>query len=158
MATSTNNTNSFNLSGYVAVNANIRNLEKSSVARFPLSVSRTETNGDETIRRSAIVNCECWRKSEEASTFELLKKGKLVQISGFIRPEEWTSEDGTKHNRIVFVATSVSELSTEKKTDGKSRQKARLPKRKRRDAPIPLSSKDGYGRLFFCSRAAFILL
>ena len=49
MATSTNNTNSFNLSGYVAVNANIRNFEKSSVARFPLSVSRTETNGDETI-------------------------------------------------------------------------------------------------------------
>lgn len=111
MTTSTNNTNSFNLSGFVAVNANIRNFEKSSVARFPLSVSRTETNGDETIRKSALVNCECWRKSEEASTFELLKKGKLVQVSGFIRPEEWTSEDGTKHNRIVFVATSVSELS-----------------------------------------------
>ena len=97
MATSTNNTNSFNLSGFVAVNANIRNFEKNSVARFPLSISRTETNGDETTRKSALVNCECWRKSEEASTFELLKKGKLVQVSGFIRPEEWTSEDGTKH-------------------------------------------------------------
>lgn len=35
MATSTNNTNSFNLSGFVAVNANIRNFEKNSVARFP---------------------------------------------------------------------------------------------------------------------------
>lgn len=130
MATSTNNTNSFNLSGYVAVNANIRNFEKSSVARFPLSVSRTETNGDETIRRSALVNCECWRKSEEASTFELLKKGKLVQVSGFIRPEEWTSEDGIKHNRIVFVATTVSELSTEKKTDGKKPAKGKASKKK----------------------------
>ena len=51
MATSTNNTNSFNLSGFVAVNANIRNFEKNSVARFPLSISRTETNGDETTRK-----------------------------------------------------------------------------------------------------------
>ena len=119
MATSTNNTNSFNLSGFVAVNANIRNFEKNSVARFPLSISRTETNGDETTR-----------KSEEASTFELLKKGKLVQVSGFIRPEEWTSEDGTKHSRIVFVATSVSELSTEKKTDGKKPAKGKTSKKK----------------------------
>ena len=130
MATSTNNTNSFNLSGFVAVNANIRNFEKSSVARFPLSVSRTEANGDESIRKSALVNCECWRKSEDASTFELLKKGKLVQVSGFIRPEEWTSEDGTKHNRIVFVATAVSELSTEKKTDGKKSAKGKASKKK----------------------------
>ena len=120
MATSTNNTNSFNLSGFVAVNANIRNFEKNSVARFPLSITR----------KSALVNCECWRKSEEASTFELLKKGKLVQVSGFIRPEEWTSEDGTKHSRIVFVATSVSELSTEKKTDGKKPAKGKTSKKK----------------------------
>lgn len=76
------------------------------------------------------MNCECWRKSEEASAFELLKKGKLVQVSGFIRPEEWTSEDGTKHNRIVFVATSVSELSTEKKTDGKKPAKGKASKKK----------------------------
>lgn len=130
MATSTNNTNSFNLSGFVAVNANIRNFEKNSVARFPLSISRTETNGDKTTRKSALVNCECWRKSEEASTFELLKKGKLVQVSGFIRPEEWTSEDGTKHSRIVFVATSVSELSTEKKPDGKKPAKGKTSKKK----------------------------
>lgn len=129
MATSKNNTNSFNLSGYVAVDANIRNFDNSSVARFPLSVSRTKTNGDETTRKSALVSCECWRKSEEASTFGLLKKGTLVKVSGFIRPEEWTSDDGTKHNRIVFVATSVSELSTEKKTDTKKPAKGKASKK-----------------------------
>lgn len=152
IATSTNSTNSFNLSGFVAVNANICNFEKSSVARFPLSISRTETNGDKNTRKSALVNCECWRKSEEASTFELLKKGKLVQVSGFIRPEEWTSEDGTKHNRIVFVATSVSELSTEKKAG----ERQGFQKESGMSPLIPLSSKDGCGRLFFCSQARLI--
>jgi single-strand DNA-binding protein len=100
------------------------------VARFPLSISRTEMNGEESVRKSALINCECWRKQADADTFELLKKGQLVQLSGYIRPEEWIDEDGTKHSRIVFVATSVSEVKAsevpeEKKAPkGKSRTKA----------------------------------
>src|SRR3712207_9236430 len=43
-----------------------------------------------------------------------------------------------------------------RKPTGKSRRKARLPRRKRHDAPIPLLSKDGYGRLFFYSWVVFI--
>lgn len=121
MATTANNNNSFNLSGFIAVNAQIREFEKSAVARFPLSISRTETNGEESVRKSALINCECWRKQADADTFELLKKGQLVQLSGYIRPEEWTDEDGTKHSRIVFVATSVSEV---KASEGSEEKKA----------------------------------
>lgn len=130
MATNANNTNSFNLSGFVAVNAQIREFEKNAVARFPLSISRTETNGNESTRKSALVNCECWRKSAEASTFDILKKGKLVQVSGFIRPEEWISEDGAKHNRIVFVVTSVNEPSSKDKAEEKKASKAKSSKKK----------------------------
>ena len=130
MATSANNSNSFNLTGYIAVNAQIREFEKSAVARFPLSISRTETSGEESVRKSALINCECWRKQADANTFDLLKKGQLVQVSGFIRPEEWTDEDGTKHSRIVFVVTSVSEVGSkedapvQKAPKGKSKSKA----------------------------------
>ena len=112
MATSANNTNSFSLTGYVAVEATVKSFDKSAVARFPLSISRTEANGDEQVRKSALINCECWRKSAEADTFDLLKKGKLIQISGFVKPEEWTSEDGSRHNRIIFVVTSVTDPAT----------------------------------------------
>lgn len=109
MATKSNtSSNSFNLSGFVAVDAQIREFANAAVARFPLSVSRTESNGDTKTRKSSLVNVEVWRKSVSSKTFDLLKKGTLVQLSGFIRPEEWTSPDGTKHNRIVFVATTVS--------------------------------------------------
>ena len=108
MAT-TANTNSFNLSGFIAVDAQIREFTNSAVARFPLSISRKEENGETTTRKSALINCECWRKSISASTFSLLKKGKLVQLGGYIRPDEWVGKDGTKHSNVVFVVTSVGE-------------------------------------------------
>ena len=108
MATNASN-NSFTLSGFVAVDAKVNNFEKSSVARFPLSVSRKEKDGEQTVRKSALVTVECWRKAGNTATFDLLKKGKLINISGFIRPEEWESKDGTKQSGIVFVATSIEE-------------------------------------------------
>ena len=49
MAT-TANTNSFNLSGFIAVDAQIREFTNSAVARFPLSISRKEENGETTTR------------------------------------------------------------------------------------------------------------
>ena len=143
MATSTNNTNSFNLSGFVAVNANIRNFEKNSVARFPLSISRTETNGDETTRKSALVNCECWRKSEEASRFQ----ASSVRKNGHRKTEPSTAASSSSPH-------PSANCPPKRKPMAKSRRKARLPRRRLRDASKPLFSKDGYGRLFFCSPAA----
>lgn len=130
MATNASTNNSFNLRGFVAVNAQVREFGNSAVARFPLSISRKEGDGDNTTRKSALINCECWRKSVSASTFDLLKKGKLLQLSGFIKPEEWTSEDGGKHSRIVFVVTSVSEPAEEDKPASKKASKGKSSKKK----------------------------
>ena len=107
--TTTADTNSFNLSGFIAVDAQIREFTNSAVARFPLSISRKEENGETTTRKSALINCECWRKSISASTFSLLKKGKLVRLGGYIRPDEWVGKDGTRHSNVVFVVTSIGE-------------------------------------------------
>ncbi|MCC8115098.1 MAG: single-stranded DNA-binding protein [Bacteroidales bacterium] len=108
MTTKSSNPNNFNLSGFVAVNATIRSFEKSSVARFPLSISRKEGEGDQAVRKSALINCECWDKNASSPRFDLLKKGTLVSISGYIRPDEFTDKEGKLQQRIVFVVTSVS--------------------------------------------------
>ena len=39
-------------------------------------------------------------------TANVLKKGELITVEGYFKPEEWTdSKSGEKRNRIVMVAT-----------------------------------------------------
>lgn len=111
--------NTFSLSGYVATDAQIRNFDNASVARFAISVSRPEKNqAGETIYKSALINIEAWRKNESADSFGLLKKGELVTVAGYFKPEEWVTADGKKNQRVILVATkfhltpNVEETST----------------------------------------------
>lgn len=97
--------NSFALSGFIAADAQIRNFDTASVARFAVSVSRPEKNqAGETIYKSALINIEAWRKKESLDSFGLLKKGEHVTVSGYFKPEEWTSADGKKNQRLILVA------------------------------------------------------
>ena len=50
--------NTFEVTGFVATDAEIRQLASSSVARFPLSISRQDNSGKETIRVSALITVE----------------------------------------------------------------------------------------------------
>lgn len=96
--------NSFVVSGYIVKDAEIRNFKSASVARFPISISRPETKGNETVYHSAIVTIEAWKKNENTAEFDLLKKGTVITVEGYFRPEEW-EKDGKKQSRIVFLAT-----------------------------------------------------
>lgn len=97
--------NNFTVSGLVGKDAEIRQFTNSSVARFPLAVSRQEKSGEETTRVSAFINVEAWRKNDHTDSFDQIAKGTLLTIEGYFKPEEWTDKDGVKHNRIVMVAT-----------------------------------------------------
>ena len=45
-------------------------------------------------------------KNEALDSFDVLKKGELITVEGYFKPEEWTdSKSGEKRNRIVMVAT-----------------------------------------------------
>ena len=102
------NNNNFQISGFIAQDAQIRQFTTASVARFPLAVARTEKQEGEEKRVSAIMRIECWRKNESTADFELLAKGNRVAIDGFFKPEEWTDKDGVKHNHVILVAKSVA--------------------------------------------------
>ena len=108
--------NTFAVTGFVGKDAEIRQFTNASVARFSLAINRTEKNGEENNRTSAFMNIEAWRKNENASSFDRLTKGAMITVEGYFKPEEWTSEDGVKHNRVVLVANKFYE-PTEKEEE-----------------------------------------
>ena len=98
--------NSFAVTGFVGKDAEIRQFTTASVARFPLAVSRKEQNGEEYV--SSFIYVEAWRKNDSTS-FELLKKGKNITVKGFFKPDEWTDQQGVKHNSIIMAVTDLYE-------------------------------------------------
>lgn len=99
--------NNFAVSGFVAVDAQVNKFDTSSVARFPLSVSRKETVKGEEVRKSALISIEAWRKNDNLSEFDIMKKGNLVTVEGYLKPDEYTDKDGKTHQKIVFTAVKV---------------------------------------------------
>ena len=85
--------NNFQISGFVVNNATINQFATATIARFGLSVRRTEKNGDEEKKVSAILNIEAWKSNEAADAFNLLTKGKRITVEGYFKPEEWTDKD-----------------------------------------------------------------
>lgn len=109
--------NNFQISGFVVNNATVNQFATASVARFGISVRRTEKIGDEEKKVSAILNIEAWKSNEAADSFDLLKKGTRLSVEGYFKPEEWTDKDNVNHNTIKLVATKFFEMKSEDKSD-----------------------------------------
>ncbi len=116
--------NSFAVTGFIGKDAEIREFANASVARFSLAVGRTEKSGDENVRISAFMPIEAWRKNTNTSSFEILAKGTMLTVEGYFKPEEWTDNEGVKHNRIVMVATKFYETPDKEET-AKQAEKAK---------------------------------
>ena len=119
--------NTFELSGFIANEAQIRNFDTASVARFAISVSRAEKNqAGETAYKSALINIEAWRKNENLDSFDRLKKGEHITVTGYFKPEEWTGTDGKKNQRVVLVAMKfhrTPEMEEQPETSAKKSSK-----------------------------------
>ena len=121
--------NSFVVSGFVANEAQVRNFETASVARFSIAVSRSEKKGEVTTYTSAFLAVEAWRKNEVADSFDRIKKGEHLTVKGYFKPEEWTdSATGQKRNRIVMSAVEFYP-TPEKEEEVKPAPSEKKPKR-----------------------------
>ena len=105
--------NNFQISGFVVNNATVNQFATSSIARFGISVRRTEKNGDSEKKVSAILNIEGWKSNEDADAFNLLTKGTRLTVEGYFKPEEWTDKENVNHNTIKLVATKFFEMKGE---------------------------------------------
>ena len=119
--------NNFAVTGFVGKDAEIRQFNTASVARFPLAISRTEKAGQENKRTSAFINVEAWRKNEHAADLGTIKKGTLLTVEGYLKPEEWTDADGKAHNRITFMATKFYPAPDKEQNAGQSQTSDVLP-------------------------------
>jgi len=110
-------TNNFCVSGFIVSDAKVMKFEKSSVARFGLAISRKEKTDKGETRVSAIQNVEAWKSNAAADeAFGILTKGKLIQVEGYFKPEEWTDNDGSRRNSVKWVATKFQEVTAEEET------------------------------------------
>ena len=108
--------NSFEITGFVCNDAKTNEFQNATVARFGLSVARTEGKDDKKKRTSAILNIEIWRSNKNAADLALLKKGNRITVKGFFKPEEYTKDEKTI-SRIVFAGTEITTGDDEENTD-----------------------------------------
>ena len=109
-----NASNNFTVVGFICKDAEVRNFEKSSIARFGVSIKTTEKKGGVEITSSSIQNFETWIKNDDQAL--LLKKGKRVKVEGFFKSETY-QKDGKEHHVIKLIATSLSEVEKQKKEE-----------------------------------------
>jgi len=99
--------NSFEVTGFVCNDAKANEFKNATVARFGLSVARTEGKDDKKKRTSAILNIEIWRSNKNTADLALLKKGNRITVKGFFKPEEY-EKDGKTVQHIVFAGTEIT--------------------------------------------------
>ena len=111
-----NASNNFTVVGFICKDAEVRNFEKSSLARFCVSIETTEKKGGVEITSSSIQSFESWIKNEDQAILDLLKKGKRVKVEGFFKSETY-QKDGKDHHVIKLIATGISEVEKQKKEE-----------------------------------------
>ena len=116
--------NTFTVLGFVGKDAQVREFENASVARFSVAVCRGEKDKEgKTQYTSAFISIEAWRKNENKDSFDRIKKGVMLTCEGYFKPEEWTEEDGTVRNRVIMVANKFYE--TPEKELGEKKEKGK---------------------------------
>ena len=86
--------NNFAVTGFVGKDAEIRQFTTASVARFSLAIARNEKNK--------------------------LTKGAMLTVEGYFKPEEWSDQEGVKHQRVLLVATKFYETPDKEETPKES--------------------------------------
>ena len=108
--------NSFEVTGFVCNDAKANEFKNATVARFGLSVARTEGKDDKKKRTSAILNIEIWRSNKNTADLALLKKGNRITVKGFFKPEEY-EKDGKTVQHIVYAGTEITTGDEEETTE-----------------------------------------
>ncbi len=105
--------NSTVVSGFVATEPKITTCTEASVIRFALAVSNRVTNKatGEVTRQSSLITVEKWAKNTNLSSFDAIRKGILVEVKGYLKPNEWKNAEGESRHRIVLAARSVKHIA-----------------------------------------------
>ena len=73
---------------------------------------------------------EAWRKNENADSFGKLTKGTMLTVEGYFKPEEWSDQEGVKHQRVVLVATKFYETPDKEEAPKETPKEEKTSKKK----------------------------
>ena len=109
----TNNVNTTTVRGFIATEPVVKPFNEVSVIRFALAVRTRTTNKTtgQVTTQSSLITVEKWAKNTNLTSFDAIKKGRLVEVKGTLKPNEWTAADGSHRSRIILGARSVKEVA-----------------------------------------------
>ncbi|QKJ32939.1 single-stranded DNA-binding protein [Mucilaginibacter mali] len=97
------------ITGRLVANATVRAVsEDKKVTGFRVAVNRNYQSKGERKQETAFVDCTYWRGDGVAP---YLKKGMLVQLSGFMTAEPWVSRDGEPMASLKFRTDNIDMLT-----------------------------------------------
>ena len=79
------------------------------VASFVVASNRTFVMGGEKKKETAFVDVDVWGPMAENCS-KYLKKGSPVVVTGRLKQDQWTTENGEKRSRLKIVAGNVQFL------------------------------------------------
>jgi len=98
---------------------------KTALATVNLAFNRSYKKGENFEKEVSFLKVSVWGKRGERFA-ELVSKGKPVYVNGYVRQENWNSEEGQKRSAITLVLTEwqVVEKFTNGNDGGKNTNKS----------------------------------
>lgn len=109
--------NSFVITARVATEPTVNTFKTATVKRAAIVINQSFGEGENARNSSALINIECWRKNENVQFLDIVKKGTLLTFSGYLKPDEWTTEDGQHHSRVILCVTHIENPELNDTTD-----------------------------------------
>lgn len=117
--------------------------KKTPLATVNLAFNRSYKKGDGFEKEASFLKVSVWGNQAERFA-ELVAKGKPVFVSGYVRQENWTSEEGQKRSAITLVLKEWQLV--EKFTNGSGKNTSESTTNKAQSsAPEPVETKVGGG-------------
>lgn len=79
------------------------------VCKASMATNRNRQSDGEWLQETTWHNLEVWGNMAESFS-QKVHKGDLIYVEGRLEVEEWTSDDGVKHNRHKVVLSDFSAL------------------------------------------------
>ena len=94
--------NNITLVGRLGKDPELRYFESGKVkASFSIAITRPTKE-----KETDWFDVECWGKTAE-TLGEFCKKGHLIGITGGIRQEKWTDDNGNKRSKVIVSASNI---------------------------------------------------
>lgn len=108
-----------------------------AMAKFSVAVRDPFRKNDEGKVQADFFDVVCWRNPAEFAG-KYLEKGSAVALSGRIKQEKWTTQDGQNRSKVIINADDVESNGPPKNADPQQQPQPSAPKA----APAPVAAEE----------------